>query len=173
MRLAIWTMAAMAIALPAAAQVRVAISEEVSFTVADGASTVEKRLPAVPNPYEHAVAQEFSRGEHKDAIGATGKVVSPRADQPAGPIPEAGKIRVRFTPVSRGADALLVIENGYDRALVYRATIGAGDKSAPTDVCLVMPGKVSVEHWPFKIDWIALRDFRLVPWKPGDPLTCA
>jgi hypothetical protein len=38
-------------------------------------------------------------------------------------------------------DALLVIENGYGDGLRYRAVMRRGDRTAPTDVCLVMLGK--------------------------------
>ncbi|NIJ21463.1 hypothetical protein FHS95_003166 [Sphingomonas naasensis] len=173
MRLAFLTLVAASIALPASAQVRVAMGEQVVFTLDAGAAVEVKREEAAPNPYERALAQEFGRGDHDDAIGANGVVLPARRDRPAAPPPEPGKIRARFTPALREAHSLLVIDNGYDQGLVYRATIGVDGKSGPTDVCLVMPGKATIEHWPYKIAWIELRDFRLVPWKPGDGLPCA
>jgi hypothetical protein len=47
-----------------------------------------------------------------------------------------------------------------------------GEKSAPTDVCLVIPGKSSSEHWPFQLDRLDLSDMRLVAWKSGDEVSC-
>jgi hypothetical protein len=83
----------------------------------------------------------------------------------------AGRVRLRFTPTGTG-DSLLVIENGLDRGMVYRATMHRGAQSRPTDVCLVPPGKVAVEHWPHPLDAITVDNVRLVAWQPEDGLPC-
>ncbi|MEI9852997.1 MAG: hypothetical protein WDN24_21525 [Sphingomonas sp.] len=67
---------------------------------------------------------------------------------------------------------MLVIENGLGGALVYRALIEQGGRTGATDVCLVPPGKLGIEHWPFAIDSIQIHQMRLAAWKPGDPVTC-
>jgi len=113
-----------------------------------------------------------SRGDYADAMGASGLPLPSRKDRPAGPRPEPGKIRMRFTPIAPQGHSLLMIENGYAQALVYRAKIGARGKTALTDVCLVPPGKSSVEHWPYVIEWIEVSDLQLVPGKPEDGLPC-
>jgi hypothetical protein len=99
----------------------------------------------------------------------------PMKDAEAAATPVApGEIRVTLRDVAgkTAHDALLVIENGYERGLVYRAVMRRGDKAAPTDVCLVMPHKRGFEHWPFRLDRLDLTDLRLVPWKPEDGLPC-
>jgi hypothetical protein len=164
---------AMVAAVPAQAQVRLAMGEEAVFTLDGGAPKVEARGPARTNGYEAFQGQEFASGKRDGANGATGMPMRDDAGNPATPSPQAGKIRVRFTPVSPQGQSMLVIENGYGQGLVYRATIHARGRSAPTDVCLVMPGKVGLEHWPFAIERIELGAFRLVDWKSGDPVPCA
>jgi hypothetical protein len=83
--------------------------------------------------------------------------------------PAQGKISLRF---SGGAQSMLAVENGYDRALVYRARIHVGNRAASTSVCAVPPHLSSFESWPYPIDKIELSDFRLVEWKNGMPLKC-
>jgi hypothetical protein len=67
---------------------------------------------------------------------------------------------------------LLLIENGYDRGLRYRATIYRRGRSEPTDVCVVIPERRGYEHWPYPIDRIELSGLTLFPLREGDPLTC-
>lgn len=83
-----------------------------------------------------------------------------------------GALDVRFVVID-GKESVLVFENGYDEGIVYRATMYANGKSAPTDVCLVMPNRRGYEHWPFAIDKIELSGFRRVVWKEGDSIPCA
>lgn len=90
--------------------------------------------------------------------------VSPR------PIPP-GEIRIRFLMIA-DRHALLVVENGQDRALTYRARMTSNGQSRPTDVCVVLPRLPSYEHWPHRIERIELSDFRFVPWVTGRAPTC-
>jgi len=69
-------------------------------------------------------------------------------------------------------DTVLMIDNGYEQGLIYRAAILVNDRSTPTDVCLVMPSRHGVEHWPYLIDHIELSDLTLRPWRDGDAVPC-
>lgn len=160
------------VAVQAQDKVRIAIGQDVVFTVdANGATIAETKAAGSPTPYEAAVGAEFSRGEHADAMGPNGKPMTNDGTRPPAPVPASDRIRVRFTPVAGNGHSLLVIENGYRGALAYRATMFTPG-AKPTDVCLVMPGKVGVEHWPYPIAAIEMRQIRLIPWTPENGLTC-
>lgn len=60
MRYLPFMLAAMTAATPTAAQVRVAMGEEVHFPL-ETPQAAPARAPATPTPYETAVAQEFAR----------------------------------------------------------------------------------------------------------------
>lgn len=101
-------------------------------------------------------------------------VGTPLTSGPDGPRPEPtplGQVRVRFFSIAE-RHTLLVVENGLQRAIAYRARMTRDGDTRPTDVCLVMPGLPSYEHWPHTIDRIELTDFRYVQWQPGQPPTC-
>ena len=78
-------------------------------------------------------------------------------------------MRVRFLSIA-GQHSLLVIENGYDRAIAYRAQMIRGNEARPTDVCIVMPHKHGFEHWPFVIDRLEISEMHFVDWRIGDPI---
>jgi hypothetical protein len=82
-----------------------------------------------------------------------------------------GQVAVRFMAIA-GRHALLVVENGYDQALVYRARMSRNGQTRSTDVCVVPPRLGSYEHWPHPIERLTLSDFRLVPWREGQEVTC-
>jgi hypothetical protein len=87
----------------------------------------------------------------------------------------SGSIRISFitlASVGEPDDRLLVLENGYDRAFRYRATISQGSRSEPTDVCTVIPMLRGYEHWPFQIDRIELTNLTLVSFAPGQQPVC-
>ena len=71
-----------------------------------------------------------------------------------------------------GRHTVLVVENGLPRAIAYRARMTVDGRTHSTDVCVVMPGLPSYEHWPHPIERIELSDFRFVPWQPGQRPTC-
>ncbi|WP_145960945.1 hypothetical protein [Sphingosinithalassobacter portus] len=78
-----------------------------------------------------------------------------------------GAIRLRFLAVPGHSDMLLIVENGYDRAVRYRARMTVGDERVDTSTCIV-PGKhPGIEHWPHGISEIALSDFRLIDGDDG------
>ena len=83
-----------------------------------------------------------------------------------------GQVSVRMVAVGERA-TVLILENGYDRGMIYHAQMVVAGKNSATDVCIVPGGKRIYEHWPFLIERLDLSGFTLVPWKPGDPIPCA
>lgn len=92
---------------------------------------------------------------------------------PAAPVVSSGVVRASFLALPKVGHSLLVIENGYGRALVYRARITVKGRTTPTDVCLVLNRRRGYEHWPYAIDRIELSALRLVQHDPARPLPCA
>ena len=110
----------------------------------------------------------WSGGEYKVAsYGATpGKNGVPDA-----PTILPNQVQYKFVEYPNG-QRLLAVENGYNQALAYRARLHSGDHSDKTTVCMVAPHKRTIEHWPWAVDWIELREIHLVEWFPGDKLPC-
>lgn len=166
------------VALPALAQTAPTISitqgEAVTFTIAaDGAVGVSsERGRADWRPYEIAAARQLSGMPIPDAPVAFGMPLQARGDVPPPPAIEPGRVRVKFLSIA-GQHSLLVFENGYGRAIAYRARMARGDRLTATDVCILIPRRHSFEHWPHPIDRLELYDFHFVDWNEGDPIPCA
>lgn len=175
MRRSAWILAAAvtAIASPAAAQgVKLVPGEEVVFTLDGGTPVDAKRASVTPNPFEVAVGRHFS-GQKPPEVPVTEGLPIPGSDRlPPAPEPAAGKLRFRFLQVPGTDHAMLVVDNGYAKGLLYHAQITSNGQTGPTDVCLVMPGKGGIEHWPYAIASIEVSRFELVDWKPGDGVSC-
>lgn len=130
------------------------------------------------NPTLSALDREVARrsvgGEFADVVGDRFfAVTADDTSYPAAEIVPPGVIRFSFFRFSAGSGhAFLVIENGYDRGLVYRAQIRRGDRVVPTDVCLVMPMKRGIEYWPYPVDEISFSSIRLIPWQESDGMPC-
>jgi hypothetical protein len=82
-----------------------------------------------------------------------------------------GEVHLTLVQFPKGQSAL-VVKNGYDRALVYRARLHRGNRRSSATVCLVIPGKRGIEHWPFRIDAVEISEMRLEPWQRGNPILC-
>ena len=95
---------------------------------------------------------------------------SPAGDPKPEPVPP-NQLRARFLSIE-GRHSLLVIENGLRNAIKYRATMTVNGARHPTDVCVVLAGYPSYEHWPHPIERIELTDFRFVAAQPGLAPTC-
>jgi hypothetical protein len=165
--------AAVALAQPPAASVTLKTGETALVRIApDGAVSVESRGPA---PAMSGFEAESLRQMAGTAVPEGSGPLPPVAitGRKAPPV-AAGRVRLTLREVAGKTphDAMLSIENGYDRGFRYRAVMRRGTRSAPTDVCMVLPGKPGFEHWPFQIDAVDLADLRLVAWKPGDALPC-
>ena len=77
---------------------------------------------------------------------------------------------VRFTFSNMAGQKMLSVENGYDRAFVYRARIFVRGRSANTSICPVMPRITGMEIWGDPIDRLELREPRL--FEAGPSMTC-
>jgi hypothetical protein len=110
----------------------------------------------------------------------TDSQVQPAIPVDHGPTPpsvQSGQVRIMLRAVAPSSahpkgGMLLSLENGYDGALRYRAVLRNGDRSQPTDVCIVIPHKFGFEHWPYPFDRVELSDLRIIPWHAGDAVTC-
>ena len=111
---------------------------------------------------------------------AAGETVTARIT-PDGQFVELGRARgeasseravdtVRFTFSDMNGHRMLNVENGYGRALAYRARIFVGSRSANASICPVMPRIMSMEMWPDPIDRLELREPRL--FEAGTSMTC-
>jgi hypothetical protein len=107
--------------------------------------------------------------EHSDAMGSKGAIVQTELKPPA---LRPSVVRFSFVPFEGGKESVLLIENGFPRSFMYRARIGRGKASQPTDVCQILPEKRGYEHWPYEIEWIEITDWHPVDYNPGDPLRC-
>jgi hypothetical protein len=132
-----------------------------------GRVVVERRGKAKLSEFDRASTDKLLRSGSDYPVGPDAAPLmagEPGVPEPEPVAPEA--VHVKFAEYPAG-HRMLFIENGYDRAFAYRARIRAGDKSAATDVCTVMPLKRGQEHWPYRIDTIELSDLKLIPWKEG------
>jgi hypothetical protein len=164
--------------VPAAAQAqdattaRLVPGEQIMMVIDDGGvPRVTERGPAAPlSPFEAAAIRELLTN-HNYAVGPDVAILTENQGLPT-PEPVAkGQIRLRF--IRLPADhSLLLIENGFERGLRYRAKMARGDKEAATDVCTVIPLKRGYEYWPYRIDRIDLSSFALFPMGPDDRPTC-
>ena len=172
-RSAILVLAAAAASMPAIAAEPVVLStgEAVEMSIRrDGEIVVRERGRARLSAFDEASLRHLLRN-HPDATGPNAVPLGKDDGLPEPERVKSGRVRIKFVEFPPG-DSALVLENGYARALVYRARIRSGDQSAPTDVCLVMPGKRGFEHWPYRIDSIELSRLRLEKWKPRDGIRC-
>lgn len=159
--------------LPAFAQTTVQSGHEVTLTIAaDGTVSASDRGTVTPNKFETWAGALFASGKMDDAAGANARPMSDGEEgSPPTPTAPPDAVSVRFTATAQG-QSLLVLANGYDRGMRYHAKLRRNGKSETTDVCIVMPQKTGLEHWPYPIDAIELTDIRLVPWQPEDGISC-
>lgn len=130
----------------------------------------EKLAP--PTPWVRSVVRHLTSGRYDWASGEKSAPVSDKdMGVPADPVVPS-EIHIAFRQIGDSDQRLLVIANGYDRALTYRAAIRVDGKDQHTDVCTVLPGIHGVEHWPFASDRILLTDFRLEEWTESKRPRC-
>ena len=158
-----------------------------SVTIAAGSSVVVHVAPdgslwsAAPTPASPMNGFEAAALAQMRATPLTDSQVQPAVPLDGGSAPtpkiKSGELRITLralapTGANPKGEMLLEIENGYDGALRYRAVLRNGDRSQPTDVCIVMPRKFGFEHWPYPFERVELSDFRVIPWHEGDGVTC-
>jgi len=162
-------------AAPAAAQGVPAVSlspgEAVTVRFDDGGRVGEpERAPAAWSRFDLFAARQLSGMTPPDAPMPEGVPIHGPEGMVPDPIPP-GEVRLRFLSIA-GQHALLVVENGQDRALAYRARMTVDGRTRHTDVCIVLPRLPSYEHWPHSVERLELYDFRFIPWPPGQTPTC-
>jgi hypothetical protein len=156
-----------ALAVPATAASHVMIRAGESLTVRINGSdlAIVERGPAPPlSPFE---AESLQRAQGIVLPpGATVAPPVPLHTDTSAPTMIPGQVRITLRKISgagsaAGPHSLLTIENGYGQSVMYRAVMHQGDRSSPTDVCEVIPGRPGFEHWPYEIDWLDLSQFEL------------
>jgi hypothetical protein len=145
----------------------------------DGGAVVVSRDAAEPLPAYQAAALRQMVGTPivQDVKSQPALDVRRNGASPEAPVrPNMLRITLRAVPASEGrgpdGDMLLTIDNGYEGATHYRATIIRSDRTTPTDVCSVAPRHRDYEHWPYRFDRMQLFDLRLAAWHEGDVVSC-
>ena len=173
----------LALAHPAAAAAREESDIAVVLDVNSGAvmefgengtdvTALEGKNLAPPTPWIRAVALHVTSGKFDWAMGENAAAVSDdEMGMTADPV-APNEIHIAFRQIGDSDHRLLVVANGYTRALAFRAAIRVDGKERYTDVCTVMPGIHGFEHWPFASDRIILTDLRLEEWSAGTPPRC-
>lgn len=154
-----------------APQVRLHPGEQVSVKIAgDGQVAVVGGGAAQMTPFDMqallTILRNYQAGMGRDPAllyGQTPKTLAPDV------------VRISFVsaPGPDGKEGrLLVLENGYGRALEYKAAIVRGTLAQVTDVCPVLPKVPGYEHWPYPIAEIDLSAMSLIQWAQGQKPTC-
>ena len=175
MKIVACLLAALLSAAPAAAQqsgsVRLAPGDAAVVRITAGTVSADvQRGAARWTPLDIAAARHLS-GQAPIDVPATTPQDLPADQMPPPPPIVPGEIRMRLHDIA-GQHTMLIIENGYDRALIFHARMTSGDRSTATDVCLVVPNNRSFEHWPHPIDRLELSQLVQVDWRQGDPVPC-
>lgn len=138
----------------------------------DGATLArENSGPADWTPFDLTVARHLS-GLTPPNGPAPAMALPNDGSLPPEPAVGRDRLRLRFLSIA-DQHSLLILENGYDRGLVFQARITRDGTARPTDVCLVLPMHHGFEHWPYRTERIEISNVHFVPWRPGDPVPCA
>jgi hypothetical protein len=152
-----------------ASTLAIARGHSVTVQISGAAFNTSAPAPAQVAPFEAAAVNTlWQTGKYKVGARSTG---AGRDGVPETPSIAPDQIKLKMVEYPAG-QTMLAVENGYAQGFVYHAVMYRGDRPQPTTVCLVMPGKRTMEHWPFKIDRLELSALRLVDWKPGDAMPC-
>lgn len=89
--------------------------------------------------------------------------------------PDPKTVRFTMRQAAGRGDTVLIVEDGYEGALRYRAVMVVDERGErPTDVCDVQGGRMMVENWPHPIFELRLSSVRLIPPQldeNGQPVT--
>lgn len=120
-------------------------------------AVIERRPARTLSEFEHEVAAALEDNKH-----AMGPNVMPIiADDHHIPLVTPHHIMIDMIAMPNG-QTLLSVSNGFaDRDLSYRAMINDGVNTTYTDVCTVLAGRFSTEHWPYPIAQLDLSAFQL------------
>ena len=175
MRLAVLLLAFLLSATAAAAQdiptLSLAPGESIILHFDDGGRVgPPERGTATWSAFDLVAARQLAGITPPDTPVPTASMIHGTDQARPEPIPP-GVVRVRALSIA-GQHTLLVVENGQTGTLAYRARMTVRGRTAPTDVCVVLPHMPSYEHWAFPIERLELSDFRFIPWAPGRAPTC-
>jgi hypothetical protein len=133
----------------------------------DGITAIESGDTAA-TATDRQVAEAIAR-----KVGPTNKPVSTEYEQHDGSLVNS-QITLRFVTVSveGGSHSMLVVENGYERGLVYRASLQIDGRRQSKAVCPVQPRTRGYAAWPYPVDHIELTNLRLVAWKERGNAKC-
>lgn len=134
--------------------------------------TITERGPGQLSQSDADSAQRLAAGEYGNATGRDYATVPVRPGEAPPPPVAPNAVRLTFVELQGTNQSVLLIENGYDLALNYRARMSASGHDQPTDVCQVAPNHRGFENWPYHIDQLDLSSFRLTPFTTGDRLVC-
>lgn len=161
----------------AADSVTLRVGETVEIRIgADGKAVAGAKAKAAPiSDFDgRALAQMAGVGVPAGAKTMPPEVMSAKVGEVV-PAIAPDTLRISLLDVSGKSehDRLLIIENGYGKAVRYNAVLHRGGRATPTDVCLVMPDMRGYEHWPYAFEEIDLSALSLVDWKESDGIPCA
>jgi hypothetical protein len=153
--------------------VTLAPEEAITLRLDESGETLAREDPgrAEWTPFDLAVAR-FLSGITPPKAPVPAMELPRDGSFPPAPAAHPGRLRLRLMSIA-GQHSMLILENGYDRAIVFRARMTRGGETRSTDVCLVRPMRFGFEHWPQPLDRIEISDIRFVPWRAGDPVPCA
>lgn len=139
------------------------LGESVTVKVGDGEPQVISSGPAsaVINDEQAtaAVSEVLSVG---DEALVTGVPMSKAVIETTAPFET---LRIAFRQPPESEHSILVVQSGYGEGVDYNALITdfPSITTAYTTTCQVLPGKLSLEHWPYAITHIALYNFAFDP----------
>jgi hypothetical protein len=160
------------LALAAASQAVTLIpGQQVTLTVKNSTVVASAPIAASLSAHERETSEALgAEGCNETNCGANGRPVGPGEMKTAPDSVTPDTIRVTFALVN--GQSALVFRNQVNRMLTYRARITTHGRTAPTDVCQVLPLKSGYENWPYAIERIELSAFESSAWDGTTPPRC-
>lgn len=137
-----------------------------------GVDSVDGKVLEPPSLWVRYVAKQWTNGKYDWAVNDKVALVHKTAGTPEPDPVKSGELQISFRQIGNSDQRLLIIANGYDQALSYRAHILVKGSDRYTDVCTILPGKHGFEHWPYAIDRIVLSDIKLIEWQEDRAPVC-
>jgi hypothetical protein len=138
--------------------------EAVTLLIDDGGhvSETKRSSGATADAFEQNIARELSTGSMTWASGPKSALITAEGRPKQRPIVR-GEIHIKLVEAPPG-ESLLLIENGYDGAVTYRATMTVKGRTVAAEVCQVRPGLFGAEQSSDWIERFELSDIHLEPW---------
>ena len=68
--------------------------------------------------------------------------------------------QITFHLIHVGDETALLIRNGLSKSVRYKLVIKTERGLEPTDVCEIFAPGHGTEHWPYKIEWVAIGELK-------------